>query len=99
MVETNPSQRFLERLAARDFDGLAELFAPDAQAQLLLPRGLEEHSGSDRIVGRFRDWFAAASRFELVSTGDEAIGTRHRLSWRLRVVRGSGLLELVEQHV
>ncbi len=98
MVETNVSKRFLERLAVRDFDGLAVLLASDARARLLLPRGPEELAGRDQIVGRLRAWFAAASYFEAVSTGAEEVGGRQRLTWTLRVVRESDWPELVQQH-
>jgi len=98
MVEQNMSQRFLECVTARDFDGLSAVLAPDVRARMLLPRGLEELSGRDEIIGRFRGWFASASHFESISTGHEAIGERHRLSWSLRVVRDSGSAELLEQH-
>src|SRR2546429_7104250 len=98
MVETNPSQQFLESLAARDFAGMGAVLAPEARARMLLPRGLVELSGRDQIVERIRGWFASASRFEVVSTRSEAIGERLRLSWCLRVVRESGPPEPVGQN-
>ena len=69
----------------------------DGRARLLLPRGPEERHGRDEITNRIKGWFASASLFEVLSTSNEAIGGRHRLSWRLRVVRDSGVHELVEQ--
>ena len=39
MNEIDHSHRFLEHLAVRDFDGIAALFAPNARARLMLPRG------------------------------------------------------------
>jgi TusA-related sulfurtransferase len=97
MVEPSHSQRFLEYLAVREFDGIAGLIAPGARARLLLPKGPEERHGRDDIVQRIRGWFESASRFEVLSTSDEAIGERRRLSWRLRLVRDSGFNEVVEQ--
>lgn len=97
MTENNYSQRFVERLAVRDFDGMAAQLAPGAVARFLLPRGPEEQHGRDDIIRRFRDWFAAASRFDKVSTSDEATVGRRRLDWRFRVVRAGGSPELIEQ--
>jgi TusA-related sulfurtransferase len=88
MSDTDVSKRFLDRLSVRDFDGMAALFAPDAQARFLLPRGPETQLGGADIVTRFRDWFAAASEFTVSSTEVDEIGGRARLGWELRVVRG-----------
>jgi TusA-related sulfurtransferase len=97
MAEVNPSQRFIDCLAARDFHGMAEQLVPGASARFLLPRGAEEQHGRGAIVGRFKDWFAAASQFDMLSTSDDATVGRRRLSWRFRVVRRSGSPELIEQ--
>lgn len=92
-------ERFLDLLAARDFPGMAATLAPAAQARLLLPRGLEEPVGREAIIGRFKDWFGSASEFELASSSEEMVGPRHRLSWRLSVVRQPGRKEDIEQIV
>jgi TusA-related sulfurtransferase len=97
MAESTISQRFLEFLAARDFDRLAETLATDAHARLLLPRGLEEHAGRDAIVRRIESWFGSASVFDLVSSREETVGRRQHLSWRFSVVRDGSSLEVVEQ--
>jgi len=97
MLHTNVTQQFLDYLSDRDFDGLATVIAPGARARLLLPRGPEERNGRDEIVTRIKGWFGSASHFEIMSTSDEPIGSRRRLSWRLRVVRESGSPEVIEQ--
>lgn len=96
MVEPAASQ-FLEHLTAREFKGLTATLASDAQARMLLPHGLEEHSGRGAIVGRIESWFGGASEFDLLSSSHETVGPRHRLSWRFSLVRGTGSRELVEQ--
>jgi TusA-related sulfurtransferase len=97
MDDSTTSREFLERLAARDFDGLAATLAAGVRARMLLPRGLEEHQGREAIAGRMRGWFAPASAFEVRATTDEPVGARRRLSWRLGVVREAGAPEVVEQ--
>ena len=93
------SQKFLELLAARDFERLAATLASDAHARFLLPHGLEEYAGRDAIVGRIKSWFGAASVFDLTSSSEETVGLRQRLSWRFSVVRDSGSREVIEQLV
>ena len=97
--ERRKSRQFVELLAVRDFGRLAETLAQDAQARLLLPRGLEEHVGRDAIVGRIESWFGSASEFDLMSSSAETVGGRHRLSWRFSVVRDGQNREVIEQLV
>jgi TusA-related sulfurtransferase len=96
MNATSP-QKFLELLAARDFERLAGTLATDARARLLLPHGLEEYAGRHAIVARVKSWFASASTFELTSSSEYAVGLRHRLIWRFNVVRTGGSREVIEQ--
>jgi TusA-related sulfurtransferase len=99
MAERATSQKFLELLAARDFERLAATLASDAHARLLLPYGLEEDAGRDAIVRRIESWFGSASVFDLMSSTEEAVGLRHRLSWRFSVVRDGRSREVIEQLV
>ena len=93
------SHKFLELLAARDFEGLAASLASDAHARFLLPHGLEEYAGREAIVRRIENWFGSASVFDLTSSSEETVGSRHRLSWRFSVVRDGGPREVIEQLV
>jgi TusA-related sulfurtransferase len=97
MAERTTSQKFLKLLAARDFERLAATLASDAHARMLLPYGLEEDAGRDAIVSRIKSWFGSASNFDLTFSSDEAVGPRHRLSWRFNVVRDGGSSEVIEQ--
>jgi len=98
MAGSTSSQRFLEQLSARDFEGLAASLASDAHARFLLPHGLEEYTGRDAIVRRIASWFGSASVFDLTSSTQDKVGLRHRLSWRFSVVR-DGSRESIEQLV
>jgi TusA-related sulfurtransferase len=97
--ERTTPQRFLELLAARDFERLAATVASDAHARFLLPHGLEEYAGRDAIVRRIGSWFGSASVFDLTSSTEDEVGLRHRLSWRFSVVRDGGSREDIEQLV
>ena len=92
------SHRFLELLAARDFERLMAALASDAHARFLLPHGLEEHDGRDAIVARIRSWFGSASIFDLAASTEDEVGIRHRVSWRFNVVR-DGSRQVIEQLV
>ena len=88
---------FLAALSSRDFVGFAESLALSAQARLFLPRGPELRSGRDDIARRFEGWFAGTSDFEVLETGDQEIGPRHRLNWRFRLSRDGIGREVIEQ--
>jgi len=98
-AERTEAQTFLKLLAARDFERLLDTLASHAQARFLLPHGLEEYAGREAIVRRIESWFGSASVFDLTSSSEEAVGLRHRLSWRFSVVREGGAREVIEQLV
>jgi TusA-related sulfurtransferase len=92
------SHKFLELLAARDFERLVATLASDAHARFLLPHGLEEYDGRDAIVARIRSWFGSASVFDLAASTEDEVGMRQRISWRFNVVR-DGSRQVIEQLV
>jgi TusA-related sulfurtransferase len=98
-MDGSTSQTFVGLLAARDFERLTATFASDAHARFLLPHGLEEYAARDAIVGRIKAWFGSASLFELLSSTEEPVGHRQRLSWRFSVVRDGRSREVIEQLV
>src|SRR5436853_2248929 len=97
-AEGATSHKFLELLAARDFERLVASLAVDAHARFLLPHGLEEYDGRYAIVARIRSWFASASVFDLAGSTEDEVGMRHRISWRFNVVR-DGSRQVIEQVV
>jgi TusA-related sulfurtransferase len=97
VTEGTTTKKFLELLAARDFEHMASTLASNARARMLLPYGLEEDEGRDAIVRRIKSWFGSASGFDLTSSSDEAVGPRRRLSWRFNVVQDGGSREVIEQ--
>src|SRR2546430_3810581 len=86
--------KFLELLAARDFERLPACLASDAHARFLLPHGLEEYDGRDAIDARIRSWFGSAPVFNLVASTEDQVGMRHRISCRVNVVRDGTRQEL-----
>jgi hypothetical protein len=92
------SHKFLELLAARDWERLVASLASDSHARFLLPHGLEEYDGREAIVSRIRTWFGSASVFDLAASTEDEVGMRHRISWRFNVVR-DGSRQVIEQVV
>ncbi len=76
---------FLEALAQRDFDQMAECFEPEATMRAILPYGPDEFQGPARIVDAFRLWFGGAQCFEVVDGTVGDVGDRLHVSWRLRL--------------
>jgi hypothetical protein len=89
---------FVERLVARDFDGLAACLDPDVRLRAIIPPGPEEHHGRAAAVGRFGDWFADAGSFELVEHRIEPFVDRWLVTYRIALDEGDGPRQ-VEQHL
>jgi len=96
-MNRSTSPKFLELLAARDFERLTATLASDASARFLLPHGLEEYAGRDAVVDCIKSWFGSASVFELTSSSEGMVGLRQRLTWRFSVVRDGRSREEIEQ--
>lgn len=76
---------FLEALATRDFDKLAQTLASDIRFRAMLPAGPMNWEGADTVSSVFGSWFGDAEDFELVDAAVGEVGGRLHLSWRLRV--------------
>lgn len=77
--------RFLESLAARDYEGMATTLDPMIRFRALLPPGPMEWEGVDAVTAAFRSWFGAAEDFELVDATVGEVAGRLHLAWRIRV--------------
>ncbi len=97
MQTTTPTQAFVDHLAARDFEQLAQALAPDAVFRMLLPRGPQETIGAEAIARRFEGWFGGATSFSVLSTLNERLGGRSFLQWRFRLSRDGRSTEIIEQ--
>lgn len=97
MKDATPARAFVDKLSARDFEGLAETLAPDAVARLLLPRGADEAVGRAAIARRFEGWFGSATGFEVLTASDEPVGSRRLLHWRFDLSRDGSTAETIEQ--
>lgn len=77
--------RFLEALAAQDFDRLADALVPTVELRTLLPRGHVDWTGAGPVADRFRAWFGDTEDFELLDATIGQVGGRVQLRWRIRL--------------
>ena len=93
--------RFIDGLAARDFDAVVGSLTDDVAFRAVLPRRVLDLEGSAAVRATLDKWFGAAERWELVEAVIGEIGGRIHLRWRLRLTNpdvGPGTF-LVEQQV
>jgi hypothetical protein len=76
---------FLEALAARDFEQMADALSHDVRLRATTPGGPIDRRGADQVTGLFRSWFGDAEAFELVDATVGEVAGRLHLSWRLRI--------------
>ena len=86
-------------LAARDWARLTGMLAPDVRMRALVPSGPVELAGAEAAVARFATWFADWAALEVVHSGDDAVGDRLHLFYRLRVRRPGDPWKVIEQHL
>jgi hypothetical protein len=76
---------FLEALANRDYDLLAQTLGPAVRFRAMLPPGPMDWEGPTDVADVFSSWFGTAAEFEVVDAEVGEVGGRLHLSWRLRV--------------
>jgi hypothetical protein len=89
-------ERFLRSLATRDYDGLADCFAPTARMRALVPTRVREEDGPQAIAARYRFWLDDYDQYQVVATDNERVADREQLRYLIRGVDpkdGPGVLE------
>lgn len=80
-------ERFLNAVAARDWDGVAACFAPDARLRMQSPGPLRDEQGQEAIGARYRAWFGDLDGFALRERDARRIEDRVRVHY---LAAGSG---------
>jgi hypothetical protein len=90
---------FIEALAARDFGAMGPTLTETSRMLALLPDGLHERDGREKVCAAFDSWFGASDDFEFIEAVVGAVGSRLYLRWRMRLRDGGRGAEwsLVEQ--
>jgi ketosteroid isomerase-like protein len=79
------ARRFLDSLAAQDFEALAADLSDDVRLRALLPGDTKEWEGPDRVKATFIRWFGNTLGFELIDRAVDDLGPRLHMSWQARV--------------
>jgi hypothetical protein len=79
------ARRFLDSLAAQEFDQLRTNLADDVRLRALLPGDTLEWEGAERVTRTFVRWFGDTQDFELVDATLDDLGRRLHMSWCARV--------------
>jgi ketosteroid isomerase-like protein len=90
--------RFLDALAARDFDAIGACFAPDAKLRALVPHTVREDDGPAAIAQRFRFWIGDLTVYELVGPESDPVSDRVHVRYRLRGIDADEGPGFMEQH-
>jgi hypothetical protein len=91
-------ERFLHSLETRDFETLADCFAPDAKLRALLPSRIREEDGRDAIEARYRFWLGDLGDYELLRTASDTVVDRALVRYRVRGVDPEDGPSEMEQH-
>lgn len=83
-------QSFVERLAVRDFDGLAACLEPGARLRSLVPGGPSERLGRQAARDQFQSWFGDASTFDVVEPRIEPFVDRWLVTYGIQLDEGDG---------
>jgi hypothetical protein len=93
--------RFIDGLAARDFDAVVAALTDDVAFRALLPSRVLQLDGRDAVRATLDTWFGGTERWELAEAVVGEVGGRLHLRGRLRLTNphvGPGTF-LVEQQV
>jgi len=83
VASTGVTERFLQALDARDFDGIASCFAPDARLRALVPTALRDDEGNAAVAERFRYWVGEMTDFAISDTAVEEFVDRVHIRYRM----------------
>jgi TusA-related sulfurtransferase len=97
MDETHATaQRFVEAVAARDFDGILAVVTVDARFRYLVPSGPAELSGAAEVTAKLRQWFGDADVLEVQDVLVEPLADRTSARYRFLLHDQDGW-QVVEQ--
>ena len=75
--------RLLDAIARKDFPAMRACFADDARLRALVPSALREDEGPEAIEARFRFWWEAIDRFEVLDSDVDPLADLVHVRYRL----------------
>jgi len=94
-----PVRALVDALVEHDFEGVAAVFAPDADFRALLPREHVDARGAREAAAWFLSWFGDAQSLSLRALDAEALGQVTTFGFRLRAKKPRGWSEIVQTGV
>lgn len=91
-----PVRALVDALVEHDFEGVAAVFAPDADFRALLPREQVDARGAREAAAWFLSWFGDAQSLSLRALDAEALGQVTSFRFRLRARKPRGWSEIVQ---
>lgn len=85
---TTVARLLLRAIVGRDDPELRSLFSDDVWLRAMLVRQTIEAHGHDAVVDVFEGWFGNAHEVQVLHASTHVVGTRHRLTYRLRLRPG-----------
>jgi hypothetical protein len=98
VASTAVAERFFQALEARDFEGIASCFAPNARLRALVPTALREDEGSAAVAERFRYWVGEMTDFTISDTAIEEFVDRLHVRYRMSGIDPEDGAVICEQH-
>jgi len=80
------AEAWLGRLTEGDFDGVAELLAPEVEMRALLPEGPRTYDGREEVMERLRWWFGAGDEVHSLHAEAREVQDRIEASYGFRVL-------------
>jgi len=89
-------EKFLEALAARDFDRMQTLFSDAIRFRALLPSNIREANRPAEAIAWYRSWFEEPDHFDMQVSSVDQMADRLSLNYRIRLHDEDGW-QVVEQ--
>ena len=96
---TELGAKLVAALAERNFERLADTFAPDVRMRALIPPGPVKVSGAEAAASRYESWFGRFAELRLVRSDVYDVGDRVHVSYRFHAKEPDDAWKIVEQHV
>ena len=95
---TDVGEDFVDALAAKDFDRLADCLAPDVDFHAVVPGtgSFRERAGADETANQFRLWFGECDPLDVLDSSVTPVVDKLRIAYRLAAFE-DGEWNVVEQ--
>lgn len=97
MNSANIGENFLQKLQARDFDSLQDLFQSNVTGRLLITPGLMTVYDSTNLAKKIKSWFGNADHFELMNSKISFVADRLAVNYKFKLHENNVWYECEQQ--